>query len=295
VSDQQETGTGVTVDLERLFRSREFGHRRASRVPSAVGGSESTPTQLEKVFLSEVFGHPEAVAAAAPAVAAPAPAVSGRPALVLLPGGGDRDSEREHARHRGIAAVSGVAAAALAVAGFAPGTSQGPAGGPNVTEQAQGAPLGRGVSGLRGVSQPVPVVPAAAGTGAPAPAGASEAGRVVAQVTVVSAPPSAVVPQNPAGSEATATTPAAPGPPSGTPAPVTTPGSGAGSSTLTPAVQAIGTAVSSVGSAVTATSGELGQAVPVSSVTGALGTIATSALDDLGGGSPPTLLAGAMR
>jgi hypothetical protein len=64
---------------------------------------------------------------------------------------------------------------------------------------------------------------------------------------------------------------------------------------LAPVLDVVGNEVSSVGSAVTATSTAVGQALPVSSITGALGKLATSAVNNLGGGSPPTILAGALR
>jgi hypothetical protein len=46
---------------------------------------------------------------------------------------------------------------------------------------------------------------------------------------------------------------------------------------------------------VTATSGDVAQALPVSSVLQAVGTVATSAMNNLGGGTPPTILAGALK
>jgi hypothetical protein len=64
---------------------------------------------------------------------------------------------------------------------------------------------------------------------------------------------------------------------------------------LTPALTAVGTEVTSVGSSVTATSGGLGQALPVSSVLQAVGTVATSAKNNVGGGTPPTILASASK
>jgi hypothetical protein len=64
---------------------------------------------------------------------------------------------------------------------------------------------------------------------------------------------------------------------------------------LTPALTVVGNEVTSVGSSVTATSGDLGQALPVPSVLQAVGTVATSTMNNLGGGTPPTILAGASK
>src|SRR6185312_9543484 len=114
--------SGAVISLEEIFRSREFG-RRPTRWDSApVATVDVTePPQLEEVFLSGLFGHPEAVAASlAPGVTPFTPAAE-RPTLVLLPGRGD--VERDLTRYRGaIGAVSGVAAAALVVAGMTSGT-----------------------------------------------------------------------------------------------------------------------------------------------------------------------------
>ena len=141
--------TGVVPDLEEVFLSREFGRWPARSFPIAPATVASEPAQLEQVFLSDVFGHPEVVAAAGRVVEESAPALSGRPTLVLLRGGGggERATARDTTHHRAIAAVSGVAAAALAVAGLASGTGQGPGRAP-VTEQAQGAP-NRGPNRIR--------------------------------------------------------------------------------------------------------------------------------------------------
>jgi hypothetical protein len=275
MSDQQETGAGVILDLEELFLSREFGRRPMHRTSPAVAAVESAPAQLEQVFLSEIFGHPEVVAAATRVVEESAPAVSARPGLVLLTGGAEGAIERDNTRYRAIAAVSGVAAAALAVAGLNSGTAPRP-GRPPITEQAQGAPPSRGTSGL-GASNPGPAAPvgqlSSPVSGAPgAISGTSGGGATIAQLTSVATPAATPVPQGTTGGGAAASAP-----------------------TLAPAVQVIGNAVSSVGSSATTTSGDLGQALPVSSVTSALGPLATSAVNNLGGGSPPQSLAGALK
>jgi hypothetical protein len=299
MSDQQEMAAGVILDLEELFLSREFGRRPMHRTSPAVAAVESAPAQLEQVFLSEVFGHPEVVAAATRVVEESAPAVSGRPGLVLLKGGGEGAVERENTHYRAIAAVSGVAAAALAVAGLNSGTAPGP-GRPPITEQAQGVPLSTGTPGP-GASSPGPAGSVAQlsppVSGAPgATSGTPGGGATFAQFTSVATPAAVPVPQGTAGvgAAASAPTPTAPTSPSGGSSPGTPTGGDGGGSTLAPAVQVIGNEVSSVGSGVTTTSGDLGQALPMSSVTSALGTIATTAVNNLGGGSPPQILASAL-
>jgi hypothetical protein len=300
MSDQQETGAGVILDLEELFLSREFGRRPMQRTSSAVAAVESAPAHLEQVFLSEVFGHPEVVAAATRIVEESAPAVSGRPGLVLLKGGGEGAVERDNAHYRAIAAVSGVAAAALAVAGLNSGTAPRP-GRPPITEQAQGVPLTTGTPGS-GASSPGPAGPVAqlslpALSGAPgAISGTSGGGATFAQITSVASPAAPIPPGTAAGGAApSAPTPTAPTTPSGGSPPGIPTGGDGGGSTLAPAVQVIGNEVSSVGSAVTTTSGDLGQGLPMPSATSALGTLATSAVNNLGGGSPPQILAGALK
>lgn len=279
MSDQQETGIGVVLDLEELFLSREFGRRPVRALSSAPAAAASEPAQLEQVFLSEVFGHPEVLTITTPVVTLDAPALSGGPALVLLPGGGERGTGLESARARTIAAVSGVAAAAFAVAGLASGTGQGP-GRSSVTEQAQSASRGHGLPAPGAASQPGSAGPAVPSS--PSSTGTSGGGSTVAQLTSFSTPGAAAVPQAANGSGAT--TPVAPASPGSAPAPGP-PGSGGGGSMLTPALTVVGNAVTSVGSSVTATSGDLGQALPVSSVLQAVGTVAT----------PPTVLAGALN
>ena len=57
---------------------------------------------------------------------------------------------------------------------------------------------------------------------------------------------------------------------------------------LAPVLDVVGNEVSGVSSTVTATSGHLGQAVGQ-----ALGTVGTSATNNVGGGSPPNILGAA--
>jgi hypothetical protein len=292
LSDQQETGIGVILDLEELFLSREFGRRPVRAVSSAPAAVASEPVQLEQVLLSEFLGHPEALAVAAAASTLVAPAPTGRPALVLLKGGGEGTTGPESARVRTLAAVSGVAAAALAVAGLTSGTGQGP-GRPGVTEQAQSARPGHGVPAPApgGASSPGPAGSAVAPS--PSGTGTSGGGGTVAQFTSFSTP-AAAVPQAASGSGAVVPA-AAPAPPGAAPAPDSPPGSAGGGSVLTPALTVVGNEVTTVGSNVTATSGDVAQALPVSSVLQAVGTVATSAMNNLGGGTPPTILAGALK
>jgi hypothetical protein len=64
---------------------------------------------------------------------------------------------------------------------------------------------------------------------------------------------------------------------------------------LTPALNVVGNEVSSVGSSVSTTTGDVSQALPVASVIQSVGTVATAAVNNLGGGTPPTILAGGLQ
>jgi hypothetical protein len=291
MSDQQKTGIGVILDLEELFLSREFGRRPVRAVSSAPAAVASEPAQLEQVFLSEVFGHPEVLAVATPVVPLAAPGLPGRPALVLIQGAGEGRTAHESARARTIAAVSGVAAAALAVAGLTSGTGQGPAR-PSVTAQAQGVPSGNGVPAPGGTPQPGPI--GAAVLPSPSSVGTSAGGGTVARFTSFSTPVGA---EQAASGNGAAAPPAGgvPIPPGSAPAPGSPPGGGGGGSMLAPDLTAVGSEVTSVGSSVTTTSGDVGQALPTPSVLQAVGTVGTSATNNSGGGSPPTILAGALK
>ena len=147
MSDQRRAGD--VISLEEIFRSWEFGRRPTQSARSPVATVESTdPPLLEQVFLSELFGHPEALAATpTPSLLPTGPSVTG-PTLVLLSGRGD--AERDFTRARGaIGAVSGVAAAALVVAGMTSGTGS-PSGQPTVSAEGHqpghGSPPGGGGS-----------------------------------------------------------------------------------------------------------------------------------------------------
>lgn len=305
MSDQHETGIGV-LDLEELYLSQAFGRRPARTVSAAPATVPSEPAELaepawlEQVFLSDAFGHPEAVTAPPRVVERSASAAAGRPALVLLSGSGEGGPARDgtYPHHRAIAAVSGVAAAALVVASLASGTGHGPGRAPaSGTEQAQGVPPGHGVPGSGGGSQPntvgEPVLPNPSST-TRTPAG-SGGGGTGATLTLFSPPAASVVPQGTTGGVSTPPAAAAPvggGSSPGTPPP---PGDSGAGGVLTPALSVIGNEVSSVGSSVSSTTGDVDQALPVASVIEAVGTLATSATDDLGGGTPPTILAGGLQ
>jgi hypothetical protein len=59
---------------------------------------------------------------------------------------------------------------------------------------------------------------------------------------------------------------------------------------LQPALNVVGNEVTGVGTSVSSTSGDVGQALPVASVIQAMGSVATSADNNLGGGTPPNIL-----
>lgn len=268
MSDQWRTG--AVISLEEIFRSREFGRRPTRWDSSFVATVDVThPPHLEEVFLSDLFGHPEAIATPPSQLTTVTPSVQ-RPTLFLLPG--RADAGREFARYRGaIGAVSGVAAAALVVAGMTSGTGT-PSGRPTIS--AEGRPPGHGHGSPPGnPAGPagVPTQPSTTGPTGPAPvaAGGSAGGPPVAQLASATTPATAVVvvevpPPAPA--------PAAPSPPP--PGGGTPPGTSPGGSVLTPVFVTVGTTVSTVGSTVTAASNDLAHAVPAAApVTGLLGNV----------------------
>jgi hypothetical protein len=277
MSDQWRPG--AVISLEEIFRSREFGRRPARRQGAPVAAVEATdPPRLEEVFLSELFGHPEAIAVPAPFSVSPAvPSVVG-PTLVLLPGGAD--PQRDFTRHRGaIGAVSGVAAAALVVAGMTSGTGsrsqqptisaegqppdQGPTSGGGsrllgpggfTTSPTGAAPVsGQPSAATGGVPGGSPPARLATGTG-PAPATVAVAAPAPAPVAVVPSPPP------PGGG----TSPSGPSP-------------GGGGNVLTPVLVTAGNTVSTVGSTVTAASSDLAAALPAASpVSGLLSNVGST-------------------
>jgi hypothetical protein len=277
MSDQRRAGD--VISLEEIFQSREFGRRPTQYDGPPVATVESTdPPLLEQVFLSELFGHPEALAVtAAPSLLPTDPLVTA-PTLVLLSGRGD--AERDFTRARGaIGAVSGVAAAALVVAGMTSGTGS-PSGQPTVSAEGHHpghvSPPGDGSSlpGSGGVatspSGPVPFV------GQPPVATGGSAGRTqAAQLASATTPasPALVVEMPPPATVSVAPSPPAPG--GGTAPSGTSPGGGG--SVLTPVLATVGNTVSTVGSTVTAASNDLALAVPAASpVTGLLSNVGTT-------------------
>jgi hypothetical protein len=271
MSDQRRSG--AVVSLEEIFRSREFGRRPTRWDIAPVATVEATePPQLEQVFLSELFGHPEAVAASLSSGMTPFTPSAEPPSLVLLRGGGDE--ERDLTRYRGaIGAVSGVAAAALVVAGMTSGTgsrSEQP------TISAEGKPPGHATPpGGGAVPGPGDVVPPPPATGQPPGVTAGSAGGApIAQVVSATTPaPAAVVEAPPPAPVEVAPSPPAPG---GGTAP-TGPSPGGGGSVLTPVLVTAGNTVSTMGSTVTAASNDLAHAVPAASpVTGLLGNVGST-------------------
>jgi hypothetical protein len=273
MSDQRRTG--AVISLEEIFTSRDFGRRPARwDIPPVSTVEASDPPLLEQVFLSELFGHPEAVVTPSLRDAAPITSSAGRPTLVLLSGRGD--AERDLMRYRGaIGAVSGVAAAALVVAGMTGTGSRSE----QPTVSAQGNPPGHGGSGGGGSFPGPGGVATQPGTTGPAPgsspaatggAGAAPIAHFASSTPTTPATAAVVVGESAPAPAAAAPTPPAPGggttPPGPAPAP--------GGSVLTPVFVAAGTTVASVGSTVTAASNDLAHVVPAASpVTGLLSNI----------------------
>jgi hypothetical protein len=283
MSDQRRAGD--VISLEEIFGSRDFG-RRPTRWDSAPVATvePADPPHLEQLFLSDLFGHPEAIAAALPSRVTPViTAPVAPPILVVLSGRGG--AERDYTRSRGaIGAVSGVAAAALVVAGMASGTGTGsPSGQPTVSAEgkhpghispaghAGSLPAPSGVATQPNISDATTGQPPA-GTGGSATAApiaqlASATTPVTAAVVVAVPPPPTSTPVEAA--------PSPPAPGGGTTPSGTSPGGGG--SVLTPVFVTVGTTVSTVGSTVTAASNGLSQAVPAASpVTGLLGAVGTT-------------------
>ena len=278
MSDQRRAGDVVT--LEEIFGSRDFGRRPTRWDSGPVATVEpADPPHLEQLFLSDLFGHPEAIAAPLPFRVTSITAPVAPPVLVVLSGRGD--AEREFTRSRGaIGAVSGVAAAALVLAGMASGTGS-PSGQPTVSAEGKhpghappAGPAGS-LSAPGGVATQ-PNTASVATTGQPPAVTGSPAGAPpVAQLASATTPATAAVvvavpPPTPVG-----VAPSPPAPGGGTSPSGTSPGGGG--SALTPVFVTVGTTVSTVGSTVTAASNDLAQAAPAASpVTGLLGAVGTT-------------------
>ena len=271
MSDQRE---GSTTSLEEVFLSREFGQAPARRVLTDTRFEEVAPAaQLEEIFLSESFGRPLAVVPRRSQVV-PLELV-GRDDAVVIP----LHPTRESTRYRAIAAVSGVAAAALVVAGVASGG--GHAGRPTVS--AQGERVSAQPRQASGGSSPAPLITSGAapattvaqnGSTAAAPSTNSGGPTGVAVSTaslVVEATPGVAPAPPPAGGSSSA---GGTGGGGGSPAPTSPP---APTDPLAPVVSGVGSAVSGLGTTVTNTVNQLGNALPpIAPVTAVLGGAGTT-------------------
>ena len=287
MSEQREGGT--ITSLEEVFLSREFGqasvrrapaHRRSEEVAEVpqleeVFLSEAPP--LEDVFLSENFGRPERVAARRSHVLLPEPVDHAVAVVTPL------HPVRESTRYRAIAAVSGVAAAALVVAGVASGG--GHAGRPTESAQAErvSAQSQHGGEAPGALSQAPPITSAAApvattlaqsgATGGGPDAGSPPAVAVSTASLVVAPPSGTTVAPSPAPTGGAATS-GGTGGASGSPAP---PAPSAPTDPLAPVVASVGSTVSQLGNTVTSTVTHIGAAVPpVATVTALLGGSGTT-------------------
>ena len=289
-----EQGEGSTItSLEEVFLSREFGQASVRRgLPDGEFGDLPAAPQfeavfvpedfaaapaLEEVFLSEAFGRPEAVALRRRREA---------PLELIVPGDAvitPLHPTRDGTRYRAIAAVSGVAAAALVVAGVASGGGQ--AGRPTVS--AQGVRVSAQGGGANNGTSPVPPITSATapdattveqrgtgGTSFASPDG--NTGVVVSTASLVVAAPSGTTP------------PPAPAPTSGSPSiggssaptPTAPPLPAAPTDPLAPVLTSVGTTVSGLGTTVTSTVSQIESALPpvapVTAVLGSGGTTLTS-------------------
>ncbi len=285
MSDQREAGT---TSLEEVFLSREFGSRdfarAAPRTIALDGVTEevANPAELEEVFRSVRFGRPRVCTPPRLEPAAVDLAVTGEAEIVAL-------RPWDSTRHRAIAAVSGIAAAALVVAGVASGG--GHPGRPDVSA-AQGQRVNPGSQ--QSVTTPTgssPTAPAS-GTGTPTAitvaatsGGVGEAPATTVVVpdgatgpkgsVIVEAPPGTSVTVVPSSAAADNGSTGTSGGGGGSPAPTPTSPSVTGSgSPLAPTVVAVGNTVTGSGTTVTSTLGRVGSAVPtVAPVNGMLGGV----------------------
>lgn len=271
MSDQWRSG--AIISLEEVFRSSEFGRRPVRRVGAPVMTVDAAdPPYLEEVFLSVWFGHPEALRGHTVSPETPTGPSSGHPNLVLLPGAGY--PERDFARYRGaIGAVSGVAAAALAVAGMS-STTGSPSHQPTIS--AEGPHSGHGSAPTGGVPLPggggTATPPAPSGPTPVAP-GSTAGPPPLARFTAATPTPGAIVVATPPPAPVTVV----PSPPPGGGTPPPAPAPGGQGNVLTPVLVTAGTTVAAVGSTVTAASNDLAHAVPAASpVTGLLSNLGTT-------------------
>lgn len=280
-----EQGEGSTsTNLEEVFLSREFGPAPFRRGPAdgRFGDGAEAPQleedllsedfadapALEEVFLSETFGRPRVVVPRR-AHGAPLELVAPHDAVVtpLRP-------TQESTRYRAIAAVSGVAAAALVVVGVASG---GHAGRPSVSAQgvrvSAQQPQGGGAPGdtspvpaVTSATAPVDTTVAQSGAGGASFAGpAANTGVVVSTAALVAGTPSGTTPSRSPASTSGSPTSTPPTPPA------------APTDPLAPVVASIGTTVSGQGTTVTSTVSQIGNALqPVAPITALLGSTGTT-------------------
>ncbi len=236
MSDQREAV--VITGLEEVFTSGEFGRTSVRRpLLGSVPKESSGAAQLEQV------------------------------AVLSMP-------RRESNRHRALAAVSGIAAAAMVVAGLAAGTAQSG----RADRSARGAPVGvsavagsgtpPGESGGGNVTGPARLTGASNGTGGPPSMTLTGEWNQPASSASTPAPTRQVAPARTAASIAAApSTPSVYAGPSGAASvpgspPSSSPPAGAPTNPLSPALSVVSNAPATVG--VTTTADQLGsnQALP---------------------------------
>ncbi len=257
-------------NLEELFLSREFGHSEEIEGPTWLDelwlaaafdpGALTEPGPLEEVFLSRDFGHPLAEDDEETPVGPDGP---GATVLAFTP----RDGS---ARQRAVAALSGVAATVLVVAGVASGS--GHPNSPSVT-QAQ-APA---AAGHRSDSAPASSAPSALPSTTPTPS-ANDLGSQPAVLTsaTVSVPQLAVAaqPGTPVTVAPTAPATGTGGAPAPAPAPTPAPPPPTTTDPLNAVLVVAGNTVATAGTTVTTTASQVGAAVPpASSLTSVLGGV----------------------
>jgi hypothetical protein len=284
MSDQYKA---AVTSLEQVFLSREFEDARDGRVLLENRTEDVDVQELAEISISEQFGRPRHRSRSVTQAAEDLPPARRLEDAVvaMLP-----TVPRESTRHRAIAAASGVAAAALVVAGLASGSAQQRRG--DISAQGSGA----SVEGTRARSHPLPVggssspsalSPGRAGASATQAASSGPSGAPPAFLTAAAAeaghhgPPPAVTVVVPPGTTVTVVPSRAgsqTGPPSsgaagstGSPAPAPL---GSGSPTA-PVV--VGNTVTTVGSPVTTTANQVASSVTtVAPATGALGGVGTT-------------------
>ncbi len=272
MADQREAGTDRS--LEEVFLSREFGRAANHRVTIDGWSQDAVDApELEQVFLSESFGRPRVMTTPRPSPVPPQLVVPGGAVVASL------HPPRENTRYRAIAAVSGIAAAALVVAGVASGG--GTSRRPTVSAQSQSVRTGSvpGGEAPGDSSHPFPV----AGPAAPAATTVAQSGgssMVLASTSTPTVPtgarPSVVVEAPgtnvtvvPSPSPAAGGTTVPGATVSSASPPPTTSGSG---NPVAPTTAVVGNTVTSVATTVTGTASEVGITVPaVAPLTGALG------------------------